>query len=80
MGFGTKEEVYNGLSHHETAPGTARPLAHSDWLPQFRVFNNKLWYPTPLRRRRTTPMLGHAAFLPLNQRGAGSELWQCEAA
>ena len=39
LGYSSAAAVYRGLSHHETAPDMARALAHSEWLPQFRVFN-----------------------------------------
>ena len=39
MGFSTVGEVWEGLSDHRKAPGMARALVKSGWLPQFRVFN-----------------------------------------
>ena len=39
FGYGTKEEVYRGLAHRDTAPGMAQALVRSGWLPQFRVFS-----------------------------------------
>ena len=33
FGYVTKEEVYRGLSHHNTAPDMARALVQSGWLP-----------------------------------------------
>ena len=39
IGFSTKGEVWEGLSDYKKAPGMARALISSGWLPQFRVFN-----------------------------------------
>ena len=39
MGFLTKGDVAKGLSDYKKAPGMARALINSGWLPQFRVFN-----------------------------------------
>ena len=48
LGYSSAAAVYRGLSHHEMAPDMARALAHSEWLPQFRVFNK-------LRHAAATP-------------------------
>ena len=39
MDFVTKGDVAKGLSDYKKAPGMARALINSGWLPQFRVFN-----------------------------------------
>ena len=39
IGYSTKEEMYNSLSHRETAVSMAPALAPSEWLPQFKVCN-----------------------------------------
>ena len=39
MGFTTKGEVWKGLSDYKKAPGMARALINSGWLPQYKVFN-----------------------------------------
>ena len=39
FGYTTKEEVFHGLSRHDTAPDMARALVQSGWLPQFKAFN-----------------------------------------
>ena len=39
MGFVTKDEVGRRLSDYKRAPSMARAQTHSDWLPQFKVFN-----------------------------------------
>ena len=47
LGYTSKEAVYRGLSHSDTAPRMARTLVQSGWLPQFRTFNQ-------LRRQETS--------------------------
>ena len=37
--FSTKGEVWEELENYKKAPGMARALINSGWLPQFRVFN-----------------------------------------
>ena len=39
MGFLTQGAVAKGLSDYKKAPGMARALINSGWLPQFRVYN-----------------------------------------
>ena len=39
IGFLTKSDVAKGLSDYKKAPGMARALINSGWLPQFRVYN-----------------------------------------
>ena len=39
FGYVTKEGLYRGLSHHDTAPDMAHVLVQSGWLPQLRVFS-----------------------------------------
>ena len=50
LGYGSAAEVHHGLSHYKTAPGMARALAYSGWLPQFKVFNE-------LRHVDTIPLI-----------------------
>ena len=80
FGYATEKDVYQGLSHHDTAPDMARALTQSGWLPQFRVFNSlhqaglategdsHAWArrpPLQLTRRRTRALaMRHGWFLP----------------